>query len=100
MVGFHNAVAGTPVTNWWDDGSSRIAFGRGGKGFVAINNETGTMTETLQTGLPAGSYCDVVHGAAAGGGCTGPTVTVGSDGTAQVSVAPTDAVAIDVAATA
>ncbi|GIL30382.1 alpha-amylase [Actinocatenispora comari] len=99
MVGFHNAVAGTPVTNWWDDGSSRIAFGRGGKGFVAINNETGTMTETLQTGLPAGTYCDVVHGAASGGGCTGPTVTVGADGTAQVTVAPTDAVAIDVSAT-
>ena len=100
MVGFHNAVAGTQVANWWDDGSSRIAFGRGDKGFVAINDEAETMTETLQTGLPAGTYCDVTDGAAADGGCTGTTVTVGSDGTAQLTVPPTDAVAIDVAATA
>lgn len=99
MVGFHNAVAGNQLANWWDDGSSRIAFGRGNKGFVAINNESETMTETLQTGLPAGSYCDVIHGAASDGGCTGPTVTVNADGTAALTVAPTDAVAIDVAAT-
>ncbi len=29
----------TPVTNWWDNGNHQIAFCRGNKGFIAINNE-------------------------------------------------------------
>ena len=62
MVGFHNAVRGTDVANWWSNGNNQIAFSRGGKGFVAINNEGGTLAQTLQTGLPAGTYCDVIHG--------------------------------------
>jgi len=28
MVGFHNAALGYPVSNWWDNGGDRIAFGR------------------------------------------------------------------------
>ncbi|HWJ84548.1 MAG TPA: alpha-amylase family protein, partial [Cellulomonas sp.] len=60
MVGFHNAVAGTAVTNWWDDGNNHVAYGRGSKGYVTINNTASAVTRTYQTSLPAGTYCDVV----------------------------------------
>ncbi|MER6466946.1 alpha-amylase [Streptomyces sp. NPDC001288] len=59
MVAFRNATRGQAVTNWWDDGADAIAFGRGSKGFVAINHETGSLTRTYQTSLPAGTYCNV-----------------------------------------
>lgn len=59
MVAFRNATRGQPVTNWWDNGGDAIAFGRGGKGYVAINHESGGLTRTYQTSLPAGTYCNV-----------------------------------------
>ncbi|MFD8022867.1 carbohydrate-binding module family 20 domain-containing protein [Streptomyces lavendulae] len=62
MVGFRNAARGQAVTDWWDDGGDRIAFGRGAKAYVAINHETSPLTRTFQTSLPAGSYCDVQSG--------------------------------------
>lgn len=99
MVGFRNAVAGTAVTNWWSDGSNAIAFGRGGKGFVVINHESGALTQTFQSSLPAGTYCDVEHGdPTAGGGCTGPTYTVGSDGSFTATVGAGDSLALYVGA--
>lgn len=59
MVGFRNATRGQAVTNWWDNGNDAIAFGRGSKGFVAVNHESGSLTRTYQTSLPAGTYCNV-----------------------------------------
>ena len=59
MVGFHNAVAWTEVENWWDNGYHAIAFSRGDKGFIFINNEEGPITQEFGTGLPDGEYCDV-----------------------------------------
>lgn len=78
MVGFHNAVSGTEVTNWWDDGANHIAYGRGERGYVAINNTDSAVTRTYQTSLPAGTYCDVV----AASDCS---VTVDVDGSGQLS---------------
>ncbi|BFO20916.1 hypothetical protein SHKM778_73040 [Streptomyces sp. KM77-8] len=49
MVGFRNATRGQAVTNWWDNGNDAIAFGRGSKGFVAVNHESGSLTRTYQT---------------------------------------------------
>jgi alpha-amylase len=98
MVGWHNAVAGSAVANWWSDGSNAIGFSRGSAGFVAINNEGSALTRTFATGLPAGTYCDVIHGSALGGTCTGPSVTVDGSGNASITVPAGDAVAIDVAA--
>ena len=40
MVGFHNTARGEAVTNWWDNGTNQIAFGRGAKAYVAINHES------------------------------------------------------------
>ncbi|MFB9833660.1 carbohydrate-binding module family 20 domain-containing protein [Actinoallomurus acaciae] len=99
MVGWHNAVRGTSVANWWSDGSNQIAFGRGAKGYVAIDNSGSPLSRTFATGLPAGTYCDVVGGGVSGGTCTGTAVTVDGSGNAAFEVAPGSAVAIDVAAT-
>ncbi|MEN3540503.1 carbohydrate binding domain-containing protein [Microbispora sp. ZYX-F-249] len=91
MVGFYNAVQGTSVGNWTDNGGNLIAFSRGDKGWVAINNENGSVTRTFTTGLPAGTYPNV-----AGGG----SVTVNSGGTASVTVPAKSAVAIRVGTSA
>jgi len=49
MVGFRNAVEGTDINDWWDNGSNHIAFCRGNKGFIAFNNEFGvSLNENLQ----------------------------------------------------
>lgn len=100
MVGWHNAVKGTSVTNWWSDGSSQIAFARGAQGYVAINNTGSTLNHTFATGLPAGTYCDVISGGVSGGTCSGTAVTVDGSGNATFQVSPGSAVAIDVSATA
>jgi alpha-amylase len=92
MVGWHNHVAGQAVANWYDDGSNLIAFSRGAKGWIAVNNGATPQTHTFATGLPAGSYCDVIHGNTAS--CAGNTVTVDAQGMASVTVPAKDAVAI------
>ncbi|MFD7662673.1 alpha-amylase family protein [Streptomyces sp. NPDC059788] len=94
MVGFRNAVGSAPLTDWWDDGAGAIAFARGGKGFVALNNGDAALDRTFATSLPAGTYCDVVR--AAPDACDGHTVTVGDDGTARMSVPAKGAVALHV----
>jgi alpha-amylase len=100
MVGWHNAAGTAPVGNWWTDGSDVIAFSRGSAAWVAINAESAPVTETFSTGLPAGTYCDVISGAASGGACTGTAVAVNADGQATVTVPAMDAVGIDVDAMA
>jgi alpha-amylase len=59
MVGFRTVAGDAPVTDWWDDGGDRIAFGRGSAAYVAINHVDAPLTRTFQTSLPAGGYCDV-----------------------------------------
>jgi alpha-amylase len=95
LVGFHNYVGNAPVTNWYDDGVNLIAFSRGSRGWISINNETTAQTHTFSTGLGSGTYCDIIHGSISNGSCSGPTVTVNSHGRATVTVAAKDAVAFD-----
>lgn len=96
MVGFRNATQSAfYVSNWWDNGANQIAFGRGDRGFVVINGESGgTLNTTLQTGLSAGTYCDVIKGDFSNGVCTGPTITVSANGNASFSVGAKGASAI------
>jgi len=99
MVEFRNVTSSDfYVSNWWDNGSNQIAFGRGDKGFVVINKDGGALNTTLQTGLAAGVYCNVIDGELTAGGtsCTGSTITVNSNGTATFSVASWNAVAIHI----
>jgi alpha-amylase len=95
MVAFRRVVAGTPIQHWWDNGANAIAFSRGTKGFVAISRESVPVTATVSTGLPAGAYCDRLTGGRVGNACVGATVTVASDGTIQMALAPNSGLAID-----
>jgi alpha-amylase len=95
MVGFHNSVRGTAVVNWWDNGNDTIAFGRGNKGYLIVNDEGFAVTgRSFQTALPAGVYCDVIHGDFVGGSCTGPTYTVNASGWFQANIAAQDGLAL------
>ncbi|GAA2660393.1 alpha-amylase family protein [Streptomyces vastus] len=85
MVAFRNATRGESVTNWWDNGGDAIAFGRGGKGYVAINHESSALTRTYQTSLSAGTYCDVQ---------SNTTVTVNSSGQFTAALGSNTALAI------
>jgi alpha-amylase len=98
MVGFRNTTQSAfYISNWWDNGASQIAFGRGDRGFVVINGENGgTLSQTLQTGLPANTYCDVINADYQNGICYGPTINVAADGTASFSVGAKKASAIHV----
>src|SRR6266404_4523524 len=76
MVGFRRVVAGTDQNHWWDDGANAIAFSRGNKGFVAINNGATAAVATVPTGMPPGTYCDLLTGGLVGGACAGTSVVV------------------------
>jgi alpha-amylase len=116
MVGFRNAVNANwdRVANWWTNGNRQIAFGRGSLGFVLINAQPGTDPSRfgpeengwIQTGLPAGRYCDVIHSNMTADktrcitedGQDVTPVTVFADGKANVPVRPMDAAALHVGA--
>jgi len=77
MVAFRNAVVGTVKENYYNQ-NNQVAFSRGNKGFFAMSR-TGQMDVTLQTGLPAGQYCDLISECAT-------KVTVAADGTARIVI--------------
>lgn len=89
MVGFRAATSGEGVDYFVSGTANQIAFARGKKGFVAINNDSAVWSASLQTGLPAGTYCNVAHGLlnAAKSACTGDSVVVGGSGLVSVSIA-------------
>lgn len=90
MVIFRNVVNGQPLVNWWDNGKNQIAFGRGNRGFIVINNDDWTLEATLNTGLPSGTYCDVISGQKQGNSCSGKKVQVGGDGRAYFNISNKD----------
>jgi len=60
MVTFRNHTEGQPLTHWWSNGTNQIAFGRGDRGFVAINRAAQPLTHHFQTDLPPGEYCNLL----------------------------------------
>ena len=76
MVRFRKAVAGEPMSAWWDNGANAIAFSRGVKGFVAINRETTAISQTVATTVADGNYCDILSGGLIGKVCAGTVVAV------------------------
>lgn len=104
MVAFHNNTQSDfTVNNWWSNGSNQIAFSRGNKGFVVINRQDSTsLSRAFLTGLPAGTYCDIIHADfnTSTNTCsdTSKQITVDSRGMATISVASWDAVALHVGA--
>lgn len=90
MVKFRNIADGNGVSNWWDNGNNQIAFCRGGRAFIAINNDGYDLSQSLQTCLPDGAYCDIISGDKIDGRCTGKTVNVGEDGRAQINISKSE----------
>jgi alpha-amylase len=90
MVEWRNVANGRPLRHWWSGHDGRqAAFSRPGAAFVAFNaDRQRPLSATLQTGLPAGRYCDIATGErdSTGRRCTGRTVTVGDDGRATIVV--------------
>ena len=95
MVAFRRVVAGTDVNHWWDDGASAIAFTRGDKGFVAINNGSTRVQAMIATGMPVGSYCDRIGGGRVSGGCVGASIVVSATGMIALDLSPRTAIAVD-----
>ena len=101
MVGFRNASSSMfSYAFLWNNGGNAIAFARGNgtagqsKGFVVINGENFSLgSRSYNTGMPAGTYCDVIHGDFSGTTCSGPTIVVNASGWATFTVNATDAVA-------
>lgn len=88
MVKFRSTTSGQGVGNFVNGTTNQIAFSRGAKGFVAINNDFTAWNGTFQAGLPAGTYCNVVQGElnAGSSACTGASVVVNSTGQATLSI--------------
>jgi alpha-amylase len=97
MVAFRKVVAGSDINHWWDDGANAIAFSRGNKGFVAISREAAAVDTTITTGLPAGTYCDILTGGVVSAACAGTSVAVDSAGAIHFHLASNTALAIDAA---
>jgi alpha-amylase len=95
MAAFRRVVAGTAIVEWWDNGANAIAFSRGDKGFVAINNETTALTATVETSLPPGTYCDRLTGGLVGSSCAGTSVLVDAGGMVQLDLPARTSIAID-----
>lgn len=93
MVGFRNIAGGATVNNWQADGN-KLAFGRGGRAFVAINLDGNVWSATLSTGMPAGKYCNIIVGLSP---CA--VVEVDSSGSISANVPARSAVAFHLGAT-
>lgn len=96
MIAFHNYVgdsAVSPLQQWQSANANNIAFSRGTKGFIAINNGTGAQAVDYTTSLPDGTYCNVY----AAGDCS-QTVAV-SGGHVRTSIPAQSAVALYTGAT-
>jgi alpha-amylase len=98
MVGFRNATRGTAVTDWWSNGSTQLAFGRGKAGYVVFNAGSTALLMTFHSSLPAGTYCNLMRGNWGSGKCTGSTVTVAANGTFTARVPAQSDLAIDLGA--
>ena len=88
MIALRNYVNGTEVTDWQDDGGDNIAFSRGNKGFIAINNGKNDKDASYATSLADGEYCNVY----ATMDCS-KTVTV-KDGKVEATVPAHSAIAL------
>lgn len=88
MVSFRHIVAGSDINHWWDNGGDAIAFSRGNKGFVAINDGTSPVDTTIVTGMAAGTYGDLL---------TAATIVVDTTGAVHLNLSARSAIAIDTA---
>jgi len=91
MVGFRNAARGQGYNNFYAEGRDRISFSRGNVAFIAINRNSQNWSTCRYTGLPAGSYRNIIES-------QGEMIQVNGDGTACFTVTNFRAVAFYVGA--
>ncbi|MBR7836159.1 alpha amylase C-terminal domain-containing protein [Actinospica durhamensis] len=98
LVGWHDLAYtnNDTVANWTSDGNDLVAFSRGSDAWIALNNGTSAQTATFTTGLPNGTYCDIVNDTYSNGACSGTGITV-ANGSATVTVPAGGSVAFDTA---
>jgi alpha-amylase len=92
MVAWRNQAGTSAIANWATGTSNQVAFSRNGKAYVLFNRDphNAWTTGALHTGLPAGTYCNVLAGSLSAdqpSSCTG-TVTVDSAGNVSKVVVP------------
>ncbi|WP_407564764.1 alpha-amylase [Streptomyces sp. 184] len=64
MVGWRNAVGDAAVTDWQSPRGNVVGFGRGDRGFVALNNTGGAVSQEFGTAVADGVYCNALDGCA------------------------------------
>jgi len=98
MVAWTNKAGSAPVANWQQGNTNQIAFSRNGAAFIALNRGSSVWSATLKTGLPQGTYCNIIGDVNADNTASCPTVVVDSNGNAAVSVPALKAVAMHIGA--
>lgn len=90
MIKFKQIAGNAQIRHWWDNGNNQIAFARDNRTFAAWNGENTDFKVRLQTGLPRGTYCDIISGSRVGNNCSGLRIHVSANGTAEIDI-PKDA---------
>ncbi|KAL5287419.1 Amy-d family protein [Megaselia abdita] len=95
MVKMVNIVKDEPITNFGSIAPNHIYFCRGGKAFIALNNDpVEKFNKTINTCLQEGVYCDVISGGLRSGvgdrKCTGLEIIVANDKTARIIIPEDD----------
>lgn len=103
MVAWRNAAGTSDISNWVDgDTGNQIAFSRGNAAFLAMNRGSYDWNiDNIDTGLPEGTYCNVLNSGADADDADkcSATVFVDSSGKASnVNVPALGAVALHIAA--
>jgi alpha-amylase len=100
MVAWRNAAGTSDIANWAQGTANQIAFSRNGKAFIMFNRDSHNAWNvgTLKTGLPAGTYCNVLNAADANAdqpsSCSQTVIVDGSGNVSNVQVPALSAVAI------
>lgn len=84
MVNFRTVAGKSPISMWFDNGNSQVAFSRGNRTFIAFNNEGNDFNTNVMTNLPTGEYCDIISGQRDNKRCTGSRVSVDNLGNAHI----------------
>ena len=101
MIKWHGFVNGETKTRPWSNNTS-YGYARGTKGYVLFNSGRNTAKYSrVPTGLPAGTYCDVISGGLkpikvvkGKKTCVGTTVTLARGGVLSATVPGMTAIAI------
>ncbi|MFM7013856.1 MAG: alpha-amylase family glycosyl hydrolase [Actinomycetota bacterium] len=93
MIGWRSATKGLETTNY-SYHSSYASFGRGDRGFFAINAGAKAITKIFQSSLPQGTYCNLLEKPGVKNDCPGSEIVVDGSGKLNLTIPSQSAVAI------